>query len=88
MKIVLISTYELGRQPFCLVSPAAWLRAAGHEVVCLDLTRQELDEWSLLLKQRCLAASYQNNRHTTRWLDVHLVACIADTDNDLLEQPK
>ena len=44
MKIVLISTYELGRQPFGLVSPAAWLRATGHEAVCLDLTRQELDE--------------------------------------------
>src|SRR5215470_16829451 len=44
VKIVLISTYELGRQPFGLVSPAAWLRAAGHEVVCLDLTRQELNE--------------------------------------------
>ena len=44
MKVVLISTYELGRQPFGLVSSAAWLRAAGLEVVCLDLTRQDLDE--------------------------------------------
>jgi radical SAM superfamily enzyme YgiQ (UPF0313 family) len=44
MKIVLISTYELGRQPFGVVSPAAWLRQAGHEVVCLDLTRESLDE--------------------------------------------
>src|ERR1700687_1577128 len=43
MKIVLISTYELGRQPFGLVSPAAWLRKRGHEVACFDWTRQELD---------------------------------------------
>jgi radical SAM superfamily enzyme YgiQ (UPF0313 family) len=43
MKIVLISTYELGRQPFGLVSPAGWLRRRGHEVVCFDLTRQELN---------------------------------------------
>src|ERR1700739_1556256 len=43
MKIVLISTYELGRQPFGLVSPPAWLRKRGHEVACFDLTRQELD---------------------------------------------
>jgi radical SAM superfamily enzyme YgiQ (UPF0313 family) len=43
MNIVLISTYELGRQPFGLVSPAAWLRTRGHDVVCLDLTRQVLD---------------------------------------------
>ncbi|MGH9667857.1 MAG: CUAEP/CCAEP-tail radical SAM (seleno)protein [Bryobacteraceae bacterium] len=37
MNIVLISTYELGRQPFGLASPAAWLRAAGHSVRCADL---------------------------------------------------
>src|SRR6202047_383128 len=43
MKIVLISTYELGRQPFGLVSPAAWLRGRGHAVTCFDLTRQGLD---------------------------------------------
>jgi len=52
VKIVLISTYELGRQPFGLVSPASWLRAAGHEVVCLDLTRQELDEAAILAAER------------------------------------
>jgi radical SAM superfamily enzyme YgiQ (UPF0313 family) len=44
MNILLISTYELGRQPFGLASPAAWLRAPGHEVVCLDLTREAIDE--------------------------------------------
>jgi len=44
MNIVLISTYELGRQPFGLASPAAWLRARGHEVACLDLTREAFDE--------------------------------------------
>jgi hypothetical protein len=44
MKVVLISTYELGRQPFGVVSPAAWLRKRGHEVACFDLTRQSLDE--------------------------------------------
>jgi len=37
LKIVLISTYELGRQPFGLASPAAWLRADGHQVTCVDL---------------------------------------------------
>ena len=47
VKIVLISTYELGRQPFGLVSPAAWLRAAGHDVTCLDLTRQELNNTTI-----------------------------------------
>jgi radical SAM superfamily enzyme YgiQ (UPF0313 family) len=44
MKTVLISTYELGRQPFGLVSAAAWLRARGHEVACVDLSRESLNE--------------------------------------------
>jgi radical SAM superfamily enzyme YgiQ (UPF0313 family) len=44
MNILLISTYELGRQPFGLASPAAWLRVRGHDVTCLDLTREALDE--------------------------------------------
>jgi hypothetical protein len=44
MRAVLISTYELGRQPFGLGSPAAWLRRAGVEVTCLDLSRQELPQ--------------------------------------------
>jgi radical SAM superfamily enzyme YgiQ (UPF0313 family) len=44
VKILLISTYELGRQPFGLASPAAWLRKRGHSVTCLDLSRQTLGE--------------------------------------------
>lgn len=44
MRVLLISTYELGRQPFGLASPAAWLRRAGAAVDCLDLSVQELDE--------------------------------------------
>jgi radical SAM superfamily enzyme YgiQ (UPF0313 family) len=42
MNVVLISTYDLGRQPFGLASPAAWLRRAGHEVVTVDLSRDKL----------------------------------------------
>jgi radical SAM superfamily enzyme YgiQ (UPF0313 family) len=44
MKIVLIATYEMGRQPFGLASPAGWLTNRGHEVSCFDLSRQDLDE--------------------------------------------
>jgi len=42
-RVLLLSTYEMGRQPFGLASPAAWLRDAGCEVVALDLSRQPLD---------------------------------------------
>ncbi len=37
MNIVLISTYELGHQPFGLASPKAWLARDGHSAQCLDL---------------------------------------------------
>lgn len=43
MQVVLISTYELGRQPFGLASPAAWLRKAGFPVTCLDLAVEGLN---------------------------------------------
>ncbi len=38
MKVVLLATYEMGRQPFGLASPAAWLREDGHEVTLADLS--------------------------------------------------
>lgn len=44
MNVLLISSYELGRQPFGLASPAAWLRQAGASVTCLDLSRETLQE--------------------------------------------
>jgi radical SAM superfamily enzyme YgiQ (UPF0313 family) len=44
MRALLISTYDLGRQPFGLASPAAWLRRAGIEVDCADTSRQPVDD--------------------------------------------
>lgn len=40
--VLLISTYDMGRQPFGLASPAAWLRDAGANVVCADLAKERL----------------------------------------------
>ena len=57
MQIVLISTYDLGHQPFGLASPAAWLRAEGHEVSTIDLSREPLP-----------VESVQN----TDWIGFHL----------------
>jgi Radical SAM superfamily len=42
-KVVLINPYELGRQPFALAQPAAWLGGDGFSVVCLDLALQKLE---------------------------------------------
>lgn len=44
MRTLLVSTYDLGRQPFGLASPAAWLRAAGEEVTCVDASRDALTD--------------------------------------------
>ncbi len=44
---VLISTYEMGRQPFGLASAAAWLRAEGWTVACVDAAKEKLRPESL-----------------------------------------
>lgn len=42
MKVLLVSTYELGRQPVHLSSPSAALRKAGHEVRSADVSVEPL----------------------------------------------
>jgi radical SAM superfamily enzyme YgiQ (UPF0313 family) len=44
MRLLLVSTYELGRQPVHLASPAASLGAAGIEVIAIDLA---VEDWDL-----------------------------------------
>ena len=47
MRSVLISTYEMGRQPFGLASAAAWLQAAGWTVTCVDAAKERLRDETL-----------------------------------------
>ncbi len=42
-RVLLLSTHEMGRQPFGLASPAAWLRDAGCDVTAFDLRVSRLD---------------------------------------------
>ena len=51
-KVVLINPYELGRQPFALAEPAAWLKREGFAVSCLDLSLEKLDPESEAFKTR------------------------------------
>ena len=44
MRVLLVSTYDLGRQPFGLASPAAGLRHAGVDVDCVDTSREKLSD--------------------------------------------
>ncbi len=64
VKIVLISTYELGHQPFGLASPAAWLRQRGHAVSCIDLSREFLNEE--VIREAGLVAFYVPMHTATR----------------------
>src|SRR5881628_4010898 len=66
MNIVLISTYELGRQPFGLASPAAWLKEAGASVTCLDLAVQPLSDGEAEIASAGLVAFYVPMHTATR----------------------
>ena len=44
MNVVLINPYELGRQPFGLAEPAAWLQREGCDVRCCDLSIHKLED--------------------------------------------
>ena len=47
-----------------MASPAAWLRARGHDVMCLDLTREALDEAAICASE--LIAFYVPMHTATR----------------------
>lgn len=47
MRVLLLATYELGRQPFGLASPAAWLRREGFDVVAVDTSRAPVSDEEL-----------------------------------------
>jgi radical SAM superfamily enzyme YgiQ (UPF0313 family) len=75
VNIVLISTYELGRQPFGLASPAAWLRKHGHHVTLLDLARQAVDE--IAVRDAALIAIYLP-MHTATRLAAQLIPSLCE----------
>jgi radical SAM superfamily enzyme YgiQ (UPF0313 family) len=64
MNIVLVSTYELGHQPFGLASPRAWLARAGHRVTCVDLAVETLPE--ALVCEAAMVAFYLPMHTATR----------------------
>ncbi len=68
--VLLISTYDLGRQPFGLASAAAALRAAGIEVVCADLAKERLSEESV---RRAAAIGFFLPMHTATRLALPVI---------------
>lgn len=64
MQIALVNPYELGRQPFGLAEPAAFLNQAGFDVRCCDLSIQKLD--SCLTAETAVVAIYIAMHTATR----------------------
>ena len=71
MRILLVSTYELGRQPFGIASAAAWLRSRGHDVTCADLSVSTLPEAAV--REAGMAAFFLP-MHTATRLAVRAIA--------------
>jgi len=68
VRVLLISTYELGHQPLHVASPAAALRNGGHEVRCLDLSVQP---WEPELTAWAQVVAFSVPMHTAMRLAVH-----------------
>jgi radical SAM superfamily enzyme YgiQ (UPF0313 family) len=64
VRVLLISTYDLGRQPFGLASPLAWLRRAGVETDGVDLSREPLGDE--VIRRAALIAFYLPMHTATR----------------------
>jgi radical SAM superfamily enzyme YgiQ (UPF0313 family) len=64
VRALLISTYDLGRQPFGLASAAAALAANGVEVSCVDLAKQRLE--TVRVKEADVVAFYLPMHTATR----------------------
>lgn len=73
MRVLLVSTYELGRQPLHVATPAGELRRRGHDVRCLDLAVQAWDP-ALLDGVDALAVSVPMHTATRLAIDVAAAA--------------
>ncbi|MGE5319764.1 MAG: CUAEP/CCAEP-tail radical SAM (seleno)protein [Hyphomicrobiaceae bacterium] len=65
-RVVLVSPYELGRQPFNLAQPAAWFAREGIATACVDLSQQKLDP-----------ATFAHADHVAIYLGMHTATRIA-----------
>ncbi|MFZ0909794.1 MAG: CUAEP/CCAEP-tail radical SAM protein [Candidatus Acidiferrales bacterium] len=78
MRVLLIATYELGRQPFGLASPAAWLRAQGADVTCVDTSREALAAEAI---RGANLIAFHVPMHTATRLAVELVRAVRELNS-------
>jgi radical SAM superfamily enzyme YgiQ (UPF0313 family) len=73
MRVLLVSTYELGHQPVHVASPAAALMAAGHDVRAVDLSVERWDREQLEWAER---VAFSVPMHTAMRLAVQAAAVV------------
>ena len=84
MHVLLISTYELGRQPLHVASPAASIEAAGHDVRAIDLA---VEHWDASLIDWADAVAISTPMHTATRLAVDAATRIRRQRPDLPVAP-
>ena len=80
MRVLLVSTYELGHQPLHVASPAAALRCAGHEVDALDTSVQE---WDPALVAWAEAVAFSVPMHTAMRLALQAARAVREFSAEL-----
>jgi radical SAM superfamily enzyme YgiQ (UPF0313 family) len=80
VRVLLVSTYELGHQPLHVASPAAALRAAGHDVHCLDVSVEPWDPQAVEWAERI---AFSVPMHTAMRLAMSAAASVKQQRSDL-----
>ena len=80
VRVLLVSTYELGHQPLHAASPAAALISAGHEARCLDLSVEAWDPEAVIW---CEAIAFSVPMHTAMRLAMRAAAEVRRARPDL-----
>jgi len=73
MRVLLVSTYELGHQPLNLAAPAAALAAAGHDLRTLDTS---VEPWDADLVAWADAVAFSVPMHTAMRLALRAAAAV------------
>ncbi|HVR78686.1 MAG TPA: CUAEP/CCAEP-tail radical SAM protein, partial [Acidimicrobiia bacterium] len=80
MSLLLVSTYELGRQPVHLASPTAALVAGGVDVIPLDLA---VADWDTEFVDRVDGVAFSVPMHTAMRLAVSLAGMVREQRPEL-----
>ncbi len=80
MRVLLVSTYELGHQPVHVASPAAALRSAGHDVRAVDIS---VEPWDHALVEWAECVGFSVPMHTAMRMAVDLAGSVRVQRPDL-----